>query len=1130
MALHQGIETEEGNRLPTTWQVLYFNLYGFRMVLLDHHANKILGATRPKIRQPQDQKIRQPQDQDLEGGAVISHPEFFPKTVVYPPPNTRSPPATQFLHLLPPTPSTHPVVDRGHRRPSPSRPLPKPLSLPLVPCLLISNPVATPTKFRQPRQQNSRSYKTQNPTATRPKNSTTTRPRFGRSSDFAPEFFPKTVVYPPPNTRSPPATQFLHLLPPTPSTHPVVDRGHRRPSPSRPLPKLQEAFSKFLTMYPKYQSSERIDQLRLDKYSHLSTVGSKLTLKLCSTDLRKQISNKKKRKNDLVAGLFVFPVQSRVTGAKYLYQWIALAQQNKWHVLLDAGALGPKDMDSLGLSLFRPDFIITSFYRVFGYDPTGFGCLLIKKSVMGSLQDQSNDAGSGMVKITPMFPLYFTVLEYSMDNFLGFGKDEEVSRNAEVNSETRPQSQLPTFSGAFTSVQVMDVFKTEMEHDNSSDRDGASAIFEETESISIGEVMKSPVFSEDESSDNPLWIDLGHSPLGSENAGHSSKCNAASPSPPVWFSGRKNNRRTSPKASSMYDKELNQGHVEDSYVLSFDAAIRSVSQDLDHFKEIPKDEQFTPRDCECKTPNNQPFHEIEKEPETNKSMGSSFKGSGHNNMNHRSVQNGSTSEICSEPNETAIRREIEEETEHLGSRGRRVSFSTKGKSKARMGHTFKTGEVLTTSLDDDDYICNGKYDDDGQDSNRNEPEIICRHLDHINMLGLNKTASRLRYLINWLVTSLLQLRLPGSHGKDSPLLVHIYGPKIKYKRGAAVAFNVRDMNHGLINPEIVQKLAESHGISLGVGILSHLRILDSFKGRLVVRQGLLEARPKDFPLINKFALLQQLISCTSENLFLGKPMARKPKPKPSFFKVLIGNFTPRLRLPALFVLNYGEILPENVTLKIDSGKSWNVKLEQDEGQHYFTQGWVEFVEDLDLKMGTFLVFRVVDNWTVNVLVYGLSGCEMEFEGGESQTNDSELEEVPLRRSARNAKGKQPVYALKKEAWTICDHKPEGSAETTNPQFCVTLKEHHRYRLTLYKEFATETELVYKKAVVLEDPQGRYWPVALHWPKARWFKLEMTTGWSELRKANRLAFGDTCSFEFIPSKNVIRVTVIKHEIS
>ena len=97
-----------------------------------------------------------------------------------------------------------------------------------------------------------------------------------------------------------------------------------------------------------------------------------------------------------------------MTGAKYSYQWITLAQQNNWHVLLDAGSLGPKDMDSLGLSLFRPDFIVTSFYRLFGYDPTGFGCLLIKKSVMPSLQNQCGHTGSGMVKIIPIYPQYLS--------------------------------------------------------------------------------------------------------------------------------------------------------------------------------------------------------------------------------------------------------------------------------------------------------------------------------------------------------------------------------------------------------------------------------------------------------------------------------------------------------------------------------------------------------------------------------------------------------------------------------------------------------------------------------------------------------------------------------------------------
>ncbi|CBI19590.3 unnamed protein product, partial [Vitis vinifera] len=524
------------------------------------------------------------------------------------------------------------------------------------------------------------------------------------------------------------------------------------------IPNLRDAFSKFLTMYPKFQSTEKIDQLRSDEYEHLAELYAKVcldfcgfglfsylqthhnwessafslseitanlsnhalyggaekgtvehdiktrimdylnipeneyglvftvsrgsafkllaesypfqtnrrlltmfdhesqsvnwmaqsakekgakvysawfrwpTLKLCSRELRKQISNKKRRKKDSAAGLFVFPVQSRVTGAKYSYQWMALAQQNNWHVLLDAGSLGPKDMDSLGLSLFRPDFIITSFYR------------------------------------------------------------------------------MPAFS----------------------DRDGASTIIEEAESISIGEVMKSPIFSEDELSDNSYWIDLGQSPFGSDNSGQLTKQKAGSPLPPSWFSGRRNNKHLSPKpALNMSKKE--------------------------HFGEL------------------------------NPAFGTSGKKAD-------SQHNTSMSESCQETKETA-------------SMGRRVSFTMEDNRKESLSQFLEPGEVSLTTLGDDESMSEGDYGD-GLEWGRREPEIICRHLDHINMLGLNKTTLRLR--------SDLDMGVP---------LVQIYGPKIKYERGAAVAFNVRNSHGGMIHPEVVQRLAEKNGISLGIGFLSHIRIM-----------------------------------------------------------------------------------------------------------------------------------------------------------------------------------------------------------------------------------------------------------------------------------------------------------------
>ncbi|CAA7387679.1 unnamed protein product [Spirodela intermedia] len=759
------------------------------------------------------------------------------------------------------------------------------------------------------------------------------------------------------------------------------------------IPDLREAFSKFLTMYPKYQSSERIDRLRTDEYPHLCdpvaakvcldycgfglfsylqsfqgwepssafnlseissanlynhalyggadsgtaehdiktrimdylnipeneyglvfTVsrgsafkllaesypfqsnrklltmfdhesqsvnwmaqrakekGAKVssawfrwpTLKLCSMELRKQIARgkKKRRKRDSAVGLFVFPVQSRVTGAKYSYQWMAMAQQNNWHVLLDAGALGPKDMDSLGLSLFRPDFIITSFYRVFGADPTGFGCLLIKKSAMGSLQNQSGTTGTGMVRIVPVFPQYLSDSVDGLEEPAGGGAEEEEEEEEEKNdraaagtaaaaaaaaaAEGRRAPQLPAFSGAFTSAQVRDVFESEMaeEQDNgSSDRDGGSnAAVEEAESASVGDVMKSPVFSEDDdSSDHSFWIDLGQSPQGSDHSGQLKRGKLGSPLPLSWFTAaaRKNHQRSSspklptedataapPRSSPLYDDD-------DAAALSFDAAVLSVSQGLDRVKES----------------------EIREEEEDD--GGGGYRSAAANGGGKHSVplENGAKAK------ESAIRRETEGEFRLLDRREMNSRFTggrffgvQEEEEEDDDEASSSMGQRVSFSAGDDDRGAGSRHaggdaagpedeeEEDGEEweEDRRDPEIVCRHLDHVNMMGLNKTTSRLRFLVNWLVTSLLQLRLPDPDREDGaaaaappppPPMVLIYGPKIKYERGAAVAFNVRDRRNGsLVSPEVVQRLAERSGISLAVGFLSHIRAAEGGGG------------------------------------------------------------------------------------------------------------------------------------------------------------------------------------------------------------------------------------------------------------------------------------------------------------
>jgi molybdenum cofactor sulfurtransferase len=81
--------------------------------------------------------------------------------------------------------------------------------------------------------------------------------------------------------------------------------------------------------------------------------------------------------------LFAFPGQSNVSGVKHSLKWIARAQELGYDVCLDAAALVPSTR--LDLSVWKPDFVSVSFYKIFGY-PTGIGCLLVKNSVFNKLQ------------------------------------------------------------------------------------------------------------------------------------------------------------------------------------------------------------------------------------------------------------------------------------------------------------------------------------------------------------------------------------------------------------------------------------------------------------------------------------------------------------------------------------------------------------------------------------------------------------------------------------------------------------------------------------------------------------------------------------------------------------------------
>lgn len=86
--------------------------------------------------------------------------------------------------------------------------------------------------------------------------------------------------------------------------------------------------------------------------------------------------------------LLVYSAQCNFSGLKYPLEWIGNAHagalsglvskpSTRWYVLLDAAGFVPTN--NLDLSIFKPDFVCLSFYKMFGY-PTGIGALLVKNA------------------------------------------------------------------------------------------------------------------------------------------------------------------------------------------------------------------------------------------------------------------------------------------------------------------------------------------------------------------------------------------------------------------------------------------------------------------------------------------------------------------------------------------------------------------------------------------------------------------------------------------------------------------------------------------------------------------------------------------------------------------------------
>jgi len=138
--------------------------------------------------------------------------------------------------------------------------------------------------------------------------------------------------------------------------------------------------SKFLLTYDNHNSVNGIREFARAKGSNIVYVPMITPeMRLDSKELMIQLELIDTKKDNL----FAFPAQSNFSGVKHALNWISIAQDLGWEVLLDAAAFLPTN--PLDLSICHPDFVALSFYKIFGY-PTGVGALIAKRNALSKLK------------------------------------------------------------------------------------------------------------------------------------------------------------------------------------------------------------------------------------------------------------------------------------------------------------------------------------------------------------------------------------------------------------------------------------------------------------------------------------------------------------------------------------------------------------------------------------------------------------------------------------------------------------------------------------------------------------------------------------------------------------------------
>ncbi|KAI3844495.1 hypothetical protein MKW92_036506 [Papaver armeniacum] len=274
---------------------------------------------------------------------------------------------------------------------------------------------------------------------------------------------------------------------------------------------------------------------------------------------------------------------------------------------------------------------------------------------------------------------------------------------------------------------------------------------------------------------------------------------------------------------------------------------------------------------------------------------------------------------------------------------------------------------------------------------------------------------------------------------------------------------------------------------------------------------------------------------------------------PHFVAVWRDSRKSHLTIPRDFAKNFGLHKENSVVLQDPKGRSWPVDLIQvADGRINMDDGWAQFSVGNKLSAGDVCLFQVINQTKgdeLNVLIF--PKAEVEKQGWEVPITRRPIYYLDPEFKTRNLGKRAPMTACMttpakgrvsiKEANAVNLEKRSAlmkimsgdigvksafPAKSDHPPFIFTWRNSRKYFMTIPRVFVIRYQLNTENTLVLQDPEGKLWPVKISLRKDG--RIDMGKGWYNFSVGNRLSEGDACLFEFhnYTKGNTLNVRITK----